>query len=100
MDWVECSKNREVWEQGSRFDWPIGGWESFNCDAGFSYSDLLGGIAWLWTYPGDFILRSPKVNGFFELSQLHTGGGLSAMISFVVFVIALTMLNRLLNMLF
>ncbi len=47
-----------------------------------SISDITGGIAWLWTYPADYLLRLPAVASFLELEPNHVGGGLSGAITF------------------
>lgn len=79
--WAACSVALERLGLKSRFQWPDGGWSDFNCQPGITISDVNGGIAWLWTYPGDFILRTERVNSFFELDPLHTGGYGSASIT-------------------
>ena len=52
----------------------------FNCQTRTTISDLGGAISWLWTYPGDWVLRLPQVNKVFELDALHTGGWISGLL--------------------
>lgn len=86
MNWQECSLLRENWDFPiSRFQWPAEGWAGFNCEPTLSISDITGGIAWLWTYPSDYLLRIDIVNKFLELAPLHTGGYLSGGMSFIGF---------------
>lgn len=66
MTRAEGAKGREHFGE-SRFQWPAGGWADFNCQPGISISDITGGIAWIWTYPGDWILRTPEIGNFLEL---------------------------------
>lgn len=84
MTWAVCSVALEKLGLKSRFQWPEGGWADFNCEAGTTVSDVTGGIAWIWTYPGDWLLRSEKINQFFELEPLHTGGYASSAVGLVV----------------
>lgn len=79
MNWVECSKFRESLGE-SRFSWPANGWADFNCQEGVTLSDVTGGLRWLWTYPGDWLLRLPGLNRFFELESDYTGGFAGALI--------------------
>lgn len=82
MQWAECAKTSETAFGQSRFAWPESGWSGFNCEPGLSISDITGGIAWLWTYPADYLLRLPAVASFLELEPNHVGGGLSGAITF------------------
>lgn len=97
MDWIECSEAQETLLNVSRFSWPKSGWYGFNCEQGLTVTDLTGGIAWLWTYPGDAILRLPQINSFLELNPLHTGGYLSAGITAVLAYGALLLLAGLVD---
>jgi len=79
--WADCAKINEGWGH-SRFVWPTDGWAGFNCEPGITISDITGGISGLWTYPGDWLLRLPKVGTFLELPPDHTGGAFSSVIMF------------------
>lgn len=95
MNWAQCSELGERVLHHSRFQWPSNGWESFNCQDGLTITDVTGGIAWLWTYPGDWILRQQPVNSFLELSPYHTGGYLSAGVSVAVFITGMSIVGTL-----
>jgi hypothetical protein len=68
MDWKACVAQSEKLGIRSRFDWPTG--EGFDCNpTAFTFNDVWGGISWVWTYPGDFILSSEPMRSFFELGN-------------------------------
>lgn len=89
MNWAECSRHQEWTGIKGRFDWPADGLAGFNCEPGTTISDLGGAIAWVCTYPGDWLLRLPKVNKFFELDPLTTGGVASGLLTMVAAIVAL-----------
>ncbi|OWJ78725.1 hypothetical protein [Haematobacter genomosp. 1] len=93
MNWIECSQATERIYGHSRFSWPVTGWEGFNCEDGITISDLTGGIAWLWTLPGDAILRYPPINEFLEMDANHTGGFLSGFITMALVWAALLVIG-------
>lgn len=71
LDWKECVTVRaiQIGDHLERLRWPTG--NDFNCDpAQFTISDLSGGFAWLWTWPGDWLINQimdkPEVARFFE----------------------------------
>lgn len=87
MNWAECSRHQEWTGIRNRFSWPSDGLAGFNCEAGTTVSDIWGAVAWLWTYPGDWLLRLPSVNKFLELEPLHTGGWASGLVPLVAWVV-------------
>lgn len=97
MNWADCSKSAEAIFAQSRFSWPTTGWEGFNCETGLTVTDVTGGIAWIWTYPGDAILRLPAINSFFELSPHQTGGALSGVITLAMLWVAMIVLGGILD---
>ncbi|MFB9223009.1 hypothetical protein [Paracoccus cavernae] len=86
MKWAECAALSESLGH-SRFLWPSGGITEFNCEPGFTLSDLTGAISWIWTYPGDFILRVPSIASFLEVPSASIGGLLSSAITFGLFAL-------------
>lgn len=84
MNWQECIESLEPYGIRSRFEWPAEGLAGFNCQDGVTISDAWGLIAWLWTWPSDWLLRLPSVNAFFELDPLHTGGTASGILTFAL----------------
>lgn len=97
MNWAECSRHREWTGVKGRFDWPTDGLAGFNCDAGTTVSDIGGAIAWVVTYPGDWFLRIPGLNKFFELDPLTTGGVASGTLSVVAAFIFLGIVGGLID---
>jgi hypothetical protein len=70
MDWKECVRQNEHLGIRTRFEWPIGdGQSGFDCNTAFTFNDVWGGISWVWTWPGDYLLNSDAVRSFFELGQ-------------------------------
>ena len=84
MNWAECAKASESIFGHSRFSPPTDGLAGFNCESGTTISDLTGGLAWLSTYIGDWVLRLPDINSFLEFDPHHIGGYLSGFISFLI----------------
>jgi hypothetical protein len=97
MNWVECAKSSESIFGHSRFSPPVDGLAGFNCESGTTISDLTGGIAWLFTYVGDWVLRIPALNGFLEFEPNQTGGYLSGLISFVILSFTLVVAGLILD---
>jgi hypothetical protein len=95
MNWAECSRHQEWTGIKGRFDWPADGLAGFNCEAGTTISDFGGAIAWIWTYPGDWFLRLPKVNAFFELDTLTTGGTASGILTAFAVLVVLAFISML-----
>ncbi|MBL9062751.1 hypothetical protein [Tabrizicola sp.] len=94
MNWAECSHHQEWTGIKGRFDWPAEGLSGFNCEPGTTISDLGGAVAWIWTLPGDWFLRLPEVNKFFELDPLHTGGWASGLLPFAVLMLVIILVDR------
>ena len=95
MDWRECIRFLEENGLHSRFSWPLDGWADFNCKPGVTVSDITGGIAWIWTYPADALIRLPAINTFLELDPLHVGGYVSSGITLVGAWLLLALLVKL-----
>jgi hypothetical protein len=100
MNWAECTKATESIFEHSRFSPPIEGVAGFDCQPGVTLSDLTGGIAWAWTYPGDAVLRFPEINRFMELEANQTGGYLSAAITLFFVVMTIEFLKFLFGLFF
>lgn len=73
MNWKECVKIFEEAGIRTRFEWPAQEYGGFNCHYDITISEVWGAIAWVWTWPGDWILRTQYINNFFELEPLVTG---------------------------
>ena len=67
MNWKECVNLLELYGVGDRFTWPPDAM-SFDCEADFTISDVWGGIAWVWTLPGDYVLSQEPLRTFFEIN--------------------------------
>ncbi|MCF3594186.1 hypothetical protein LZG00_09255 [Rhodobacteraceae bacterium LMO-12] len=68
MNWKECVKFNEAHGLADRFDWPVGpNLSGFDCNEAFTFNDVWGAVAWVWNWPGDYILNSDAVKGFFEI---------------------------------
>lgn len=88
MNWRECVQMHESWGTLSRFDWPLGtGRLGFDCDpSAFTISDVLGGLNWIWTWPGDAFLGWQPVRTFFELGSAPVvGNGWSYVFPFLAY---------------
>jgi hypothetical protein len=84
LNWKECVSQGERWFAASRFEWPDKAQGGFNCSEQFTISEVWGAISWIWTWPGDWILRSEPINSFFELSPNLTGHWVSTTLGWVI----------------
>lgn len=73
LNWKDCVALRERWSEGSRFEWPDQAHGGFNCSEQTTISEVWGAVSWIWTWPGDWMLRWEPINTFFELSPTVTG---------------------------
>lgn len=98
MDWKECVQLDEKFQIRSRFDWPVGeGRGGFDCNDAFTFNDVWGAIAWVWTWPGDYLLNIPGVKAFFELGpETIVGSSWSGALSWLALMlgVALMLPNR------
>lgn len=92
MNWKECVRFWEDTTGASRLEWPPSGWNDFDCTATFTISDVWGSFAWLYTYPGDFILRQDAVATFFEISTPATGHWLSWVATTLILMMLIPMM--------
>jgi len=74
MNWKECAQLMEGYSPGWRLTWPEHGFNEFDCNADFTASDVWGGISWLWTYPGDYLLSQEPFRTFFEVEGVTAIG--------------------------
>lgn len=82
LNWKECVASKELYY--SRFTWPDKAWGGFNCSEDFTVSEVWGAIAWIWTWPGDWVLRLEPINTFFELPPNVTGHWLSTTLGWIL----------------
>lgn len=85
INWKECVALYESFSVRSRFEWPPQHTGGFNCYSEVTISELWGGIAWMWTWPGDWLLRTGQINRFFELGSNITGHWFSTLLGWVIF---------------
>ena len=80
MNWKECVGLLERYDLGDRFTWPPNAL-SFDCSkVDFTISDVSGGIAWVWTLPGDYVLSQEPLRTFFEIDGSQAVGTVSSYI--------------------
>lgn len=95
MNWKECARQNELYLGHSRFEWPSGGLNGFNCSDAFTFSDIWGAISWLWTWPGDWLLRSEPLNTFMEIDPLVTGSPVSSGFMWAaLFIVGMALTSR------
>ena len=88
MNWKECIELRESLNPGARFEWPPGGLTGFDCAVPMTISDVWGGLSWVWTWPGDYILSMEPLRTFFEIQPPGPIGTLaSTFLGWVIFVV-------------
>lgn len=79
MKWQECARLREVAGIRDRFTWPAA--HDFNCEPGFTVSDLTGALRWITSWPGDWLLSREPIRAFLELEGPSvTGHWLSSVV--------------------
>ena len=88
MNWKECVRFNEQYDVRSRFEWPVGeGRSGFDCSDAFTFNDIWGGVSWLWTWPGDYLLNLQSVKAFFELSpETVVASGWSTALGWAIFL--------------
>ena len=86
INWKECAALYEGFNVRSRFEWPLQHTGGFNCSSEVTISELWGGISWVWTWPGDWLLRTGPINSFFELDTNVTGHWFSSFLGWFIFL--------------
>jgi hypothetical protein len=66
IKWNECMRVIESFGY-SRFSWPGGGFNGFDCDEAITINDVWGLISWAWTWPGDWLLSQAPVQTFLAM---------------------------------
>lgn len=89
MNWKDCVRQNELIGIRTRFEWPVGQYKGgFDCNDSSTVNDILGGISWLWTWPGDYLLNLPEVKSFFEMSsETVVGSGWSSALTWLILVV-------------
>ena len=79
MNWTECVKYKEAYNLEYRFEWPSSELGlGFDCNQALTFNDFWGGLVWIWTWPGDYVLNLTSVKSFFEMqSDTVIGSGWS-----------------------
>mgnify|MGYP003133120368 CR=1 FL=1 len=96
MNWKECASRLEAILPGGRFHWP--GWNGFDCSQDFTISDVWGGISWIWTWPGDWILSREPLATFFEIEgSTAIGATGSTILGFLILLIIVGLLGSLME---
>lgn len=85
IDWKECVALSERWLLRSRFEWPPEHAGGFNCSSEITVSEVWGAISWVWTLPGDWLLRRAFINTFFELDPNVAGHWFSTLLGWILF---------------
>lgn len=86
INWKDCVALYEQYSLRSRFEWPLQESGGFNCSEEITISELWGVISWIWTWPGDWVLRADAMTRFFELDQGVTGHWVSTLLGWLIFV--------------
>jgi hypothetical protein len=96
MNWKDCVIINEQYGVRTRFDWPVGpGKSGFDCNENSTFSDLWGGLSWIWTWPGDYLMNSPSWREFFEIgNELVVASNFSIAFGWIVFSIVCVIFSR------
>lgn len=89
MNWKDCIHRDYLYGTGDRFTWPEAGWNGFDCNTeAFTISDVWGAVAWVWTFPGDWLLSLAPIRTFFEIdTPAAVGAWGSVALGFPVYVL-------------
>lgn len=87
MNWKECVAVNERWSIRSRLEWPPQSDGGFNCSQQFTISEVTGAISWVWTWPGDWLLRREPIRSFFEVESQATGHLFSTLLGWLLILL-------------
>jgi hypothetical protein len=96
MNWKDCAAQMELISPGARLSWP--GINGLDCSQDVTISDVWGVVAWLWTYPGDWILSQDPLHTFFEIEGPTAIGAIGSIIlGFVIAFMLIAFLDSLIG---